>query len=474
MKDKLISNFNFYVFFLWIITMFYSCENRQGAVTATAQDTIPAINKSLAAKPPMGWNSWNCLGWDANENEIKAAADYMNANLKQLGYEYIVIDQLWYGDSSASNFEDFVHERIPVKPTYHLDEFGRLLPDTTKYPSAKGTNSFKPLADYIHSLGLKFGLHLLRGISWEAADKNLSIKGTNYKAASIAQPTKGCDWYDGFYGVDMTKPGAQEYYNSVFKLFAEWGVDFVKADDMVNTAEIEGMSKAARLSGRDILLSVVPSDDIPISFLKENVHMARTGYDFWDVWQMLKQGFPVAAKVAKDAVPGFWPDLDMLPIGKIGKKISYKGPNERIANFNVPELHTLFSLWYISRAPLIIGGYLPETDSITLKLLKNEEALTVNRIGKNPRQVKFKNAIIIWMADIENSDDKFLAFFNQWESIEPINIKVAFQQLGLDSTASYNIRDLWAKKNLGIFKNIFSSPIEAHGAGLYRVHMEKK
>ena len=445
-----------------------SCADKNTTATLASAEKVPPINKNLAAKPPMGWNSWDCLGWEANETEVKASADFMNANLKQLGYEYIVVDQLWYGDSSASDFEDFVHERIPVKPSYRLDEYGRLWPDTIKYPSAKGQNGFKPMADYVHSLGLKFGVHLLRGIPWEASEKNLSIKGTEYKAASIAQPTKGCDWYDGFYGVDMSKPGAQEYYNSVFKLFAEWGIDFVKADDMVNTAEIEGMGKAARLSGRDIVLSVVPGNDIPVSFLKENVHMARTGYDFWDVWQMLKQGFPVAAKVAKDAGPGFWPDLDMLPIGKIGKKISYKGPDERIANFNISELHSLFSLWYISRAPLMIGGYLPEMDTTTMKLLKNEEALAVNRIGKNPRQVKFRNAIIIWTADVENSDDKFLAFFNQWESKEPVDIKVNWSDLGLNGKM-YEVRDLWNQKDLGKFENSFSSEIEAHGAGLYRI-----
>ncbi len=445
-----------------------ACLSCTDSVSPGKSATVPPLNKSLAVKPPMGWNSWDCLGWDANEKEVKAAADYMKANLMHMGYEYIVIDQLWYGDSSASSFEDFVHERIPVKPTYRLDEYGRLLPDTTKYPSAKGNNGFKPMADYIHGLGLKFGLHLLRGIPWKAADANLSIMGTKFNAASIAQPTKGCDWYDGFYGVDMSKPGAQEYYNSVFKLFAEWGVDYVKADDMVNKEEIEGMSKAARLSGRDILLSVVPGNDIPMSFLKENVHMARTGYDFWDVWQMLKQGFPVAAKVAKEAGTGFWPDLDMLPIGKIGKKISYKGPDERIANFNVPELHSLFSLWYISRAPLMIGGYLPETDSITLQLLQNQEALSVNRIGKNPRQVKFKNAIIIWMADIEDSEDKFLAFFNQWESKQPIDIRINFADLGLTGK-NYHVKDLWAKSDKGNFKDFFSSKIEAHGAGLYRL-----
>lgn len=448
--------------------IFVACSNRETHTNVTDNKKVPKIDKTLALKPPMGWNSWDCLGWGANEIEVKAAADYMAKNLKDLGYEYIVIDMLWYGDSVASDFEAFVHETIPVKPTYAIDEFGRLLPDPVKFPSSVDGKGFKPLADYIHSLGLKFGLHVLRGIPWQAADKNMTIMGTSISAATIAQPDKGCEWYDGFYGVDMTKPGAQEYYNSQFKLFAEWGVDFVKADDLINVPELEAISKATRLSGRKMVLSVVP-DGIPNDVLKENVHMARTGADFWDVWQMVKVGFPVAAKAVKEADTGFWPDLDMLPVGKLGLKISYKGPDPRISNFNKDELHTLLTLWYIARMPLMIGGYLPETDPLTLELLTNKEALEVNRTCVNPRKIKFKNAIIIWAADIPDSKDKYLAFFNQWESKVPVNTKVRFDQIGLESDVEYKVRDLWAKKDLGSYKNEFSSPVPAHGAGLYKI-----
>jgi hypothetical protein len=249
---------------------------------------------------------------------------------------------------------------------------------------------------------------------------------------------------------------------------AEWGIDFVKVDDIVTVAELEGISKAARTSGRDIVISIVP-DNIPLEIQKENAHMARTGADFWDVWQMLKVTFPVAARVADKSGPGFWLDLDMLPVGKIGKKISYKGPDPRISNFNENELLALLSLMYISRSPLFIGGYLPETDKLTLELLTNEEALAVNRTAINPRQIKFKNAIIIWAADIPNSDDKYLAFFNQWESKEPVNIKVAFEKLGLKPDTKYKVRDLWAQKDIGSFTTEFNSPIGAHGAGLFRI-----
>jgi alpha-galactosidase len=454
--------------FFILVLILSGCSENPTQKSFTGSDTLPPLDKSLAATPPMGWNSWDCLGWGANEAEVRASADYMAKNLKQLGYEYIVIDMLWYGDAEASDFEAFVHETIPVKPTFQIDEFGRLLPDPVKFPSSAGGKGFKPLADYIHSLGLKLGLHILRGIPWKAADMNLPVKGTTAGAASIAQPDNGCVWYDGFYGIDMSKPGAQEYYNSQFELFAEWGIDFIKADDIVNIPELLGISRAARLSGRKMVLSVVP-DNIPFPVLRENAHMARTGADFWDVWQMVKVGFPEAASAVKEAQPGFWPDLDMLPVGKLGLKISYKGPDPRISNFNKEELHTLLTLWYIARMPLMIGGYLPETDSTTLKMLSNSEALEVNRNSINPRQIKFKNAIIIWTSDIPGSKDKYLAFFNQWESREPVIIKAAFSDLGLEPSGEYSVRDLWGKKDLGIYKNEFSAPVEAHGAGLYRI-----
>jgi alpha-galactosidase len=467
MKKTIRSGFLITIIILQVIFISISCSKGKNSAKVSGKDFIPQLDKSLAATPPMGWNSYDCLGLAANESEVRAATEYMAKNLKYLGYEYIVIDMGWYGDSSATDYNAFVDETIPVKPNYKVDEYGRLWPDTIKYPSSVNGRGFKPLADYIHSLGLKFGVHLLRGIPWQASERNLTIRGTDIPATSIAQPDSGCEWYDGFYGVDMTKPGGQEYYNSVFDLFAEWGIDFVKADDM-NDPDIIGMSRAMRQCGRPMVLSIVPNNQNQ-EVLRENAHMARTGADFWDVWQMLKAGFPVAARAVKNAEPGYWPDLDMLPVGKIGLKISYKGPDARISNFTPDELHTLMTLWYIARMPLMIGGYLPETDKTTLELLTNEEALAVNRTCINPRQIKFKNAIIIWAADIPDSEDKYLAFFHQWESKKPINIKVQFNQLGLSPNVEYKVRDLWARKDLGSFRDEFSAPIYSHGAGLYKI-----
>jgi alpha-galactosidase len=458
--------------FFALIFILKSCksDNKQDLAEIKIDDATPKINRNIIPKPPMGWNSWNSYGWTVNEAQVRANAEFMAKNLKQLGYEYIVIDQGWFADAAASNFEDFVHETISTTPTYNIDQNGILQPDTIKFPSSRGGKGFKPLADYIHSLGLKFGVHELRGMPWSATKNNRTIKGTDILCSTIAQPTKGCDWYDGFYGVDMSKPGGQAYYNSVFKTYADWGVDYVKIDDVVNVPELEGISKGIRNTSRDIVISVVPDNDIiSMEKLKENAHVARTGFDFWDVWEMLKKGFPVANRVIKSQEPGFYPDLDMLPMGKIGIGLSYKGPNARISNFNKNELHTLLTLWYISKMPLMMGGDLPQSDKQTIELLSNAEALEVNRNSENNRQIKFKNAVIIWAADVPKSEDKYLALFNTWESIKPVNTKVTWKQMGFAGN-EYKVRDLWNKKELGSFKDGFSAPVSAHDGHLYKIY----
>jgi alpha-galactosidase len=449
-----------------LLLSIWSCKDE--TKSSLNSENVPPIDRSIAPNPPMGWNSWDCFGWTVTEAQVKANADFIAKNLKHLGYEYVVIDATWYGDAEASDFEAFVQETIPTKPNYNIDEFGRLQPDTTKFPSSKGGKGFKPLADYVHSLGLKLGLHMMRGMPWKATENNRKIKGTDLLCSSIAQPDSGCVWYDGFYGVDSKKPGFQEYYNSIYQQYAEWGLDYIKADDVTTIADTEGISKAIRSSGRPMVISLCP-DNIPQDVLQKNSHMARTGADFWDVWEMLKRGFPVAGRMVKNQQEGYYPDLDMLPVGKIGIGLSYKGPEPRISNFTKEELNTLMTLYYITRSPLMIGGHLPETDKYTIDLLSNAEALEVNRKCKNSRQIKFKNAHIIWGADSPNPNEKYLAFFNQWESKEPIKPKVSWKDLGLSGT-TYKVRDLWAKKDLGEFKDGFSAPISAHNAGLYKIY----
>ena len=155
----------------------------------------------------MGWNSWDCYGAGVNQEDTLANADYMEKNLKSHGWNIITIDIQWY-EPKAHTTE---YRRGAI---LEMDAYGRLLPAANRFPITKDSRSFKPIADYLHAKGLKFGLHLLRGIPRQAVDRdNTTIYGTNYKAADIADKKSVCPWNGDMYGVDMSKPGAQEYYD---------------------------------------------------------------------------------------------------------------------------------------------------------------------------------------------------------------------------------------------------------------------
>jgi alpha-galactosidase len=441
--------------------LFFGCSESTNISDTKYGSTILPINKALALKPPMGWNSWDCFGFDVNEAEVKATADFIAKNLKSLGYEYIVLDMNWY----APEWPTIKHSQAA---SYHIDTFGRLLPDTIKFPSSAGGKGFKPLADYIHNLGLKFGVHILGGIPKKAVVANCLIKGTSIHAQSIIHAERGGYWYESFNGINLAKPGGQEYYNSIFELYSEWGVDFIKADYLAFQTELIGISRASRTCKRDIIISAVP-DRIPEQILKENVHMARIGIDLWDKWEWVKRSFFMAAIVVKEAEPGYWPDMDILPVGKLTIKSPRSDTKPHISNLTGDELYSLFSLWYITRMPLFIGGYLPETDPFTFGLVKNEEALEVNRNSCNNRQIyQFETDFIVWIADIPDSRDKYVAFFNISDKKNPVEIGTSWDQLGL-TDQTYNVRDLWGKKNLGAFKDGLKQAVNSHGARLFKI-----
>ena len=194
--------------------------------------------KLWAETPPMGWNSYNCYGAAVQESEVKANADYMAEKLKHLGWEYVVIDYCWsYPHPPNSTQNNPPQFRLKVDdapvPWLAMDEWGRLLPDPRKFPSSKMSGNYNELADYVHSLGLKFGIHVMRGIPRQAVWAKTPIKGTNgITADMIADTNSTCPWLNQMYGIDMSKPGAQEYYNSLAELYAEWGVDYIKIDDI--------------------------------------------------------------------------------------------------------------------------------------------------------------------------------------------------------------------------------------------------
>ena len=218
----------------------------------------------FAPTPPMGWNSYDCYGASVNEDEVKANADMMAAHLKEYGWEYVVIDYCWFFPFSGAMGNP--PQNAEFKPALAMDQYGRLLPATDKFPSAAGGKGFKPLADYVHSKGLKFGIHVMRGIPRQAVANNSTVYGTSYKAGDIADQNRICRWLNSMYGVDCGKKGAQEYYNSIINLYAGWVVDYIKVDDIskpYSKPEIEAIHSAINKCGRKIVLSLSPGATPP-------------------------------------------------------------------------------------------------------------------------------------------------------------------------------------------------------------------
>ena len=418
---------------------------------------------SWAPTPPMGWNSWDCYGPTVVESEVKANADYMAQNLKKYGWEYVVVDIRWFVENDHAggyNQDD---------PIYVMDEYGRLTPALNRFPSAADGKGFKPLADYVHSKGLKFGIHIMRGIPVIAVKNNTAILGSDAKARDIYSPEGQCIWLRDMYTIVAGRPGAQEYYNSIFKLYASWDVDFVKADDLSGrTDEIEMVRKAIDNCERPIVISISPGGDSPetIEFLKNNVNMWRTSNDFWDNWPQLKNQFTILNNWAGLGGKGYWPDGDMLPLGKIGLRAERGEP--RWSGFTKDEQYTLLTLFSIFKSPLMFGGDLPSNDEFTLSLITNNDVLNVNQHSTNGKQLFRENDLIAWIADDPKTGDKYLALFNASDTITAAEITVRFEQLGL--TGTHTIKDLWTGEKPGKYTDQFTRTIPRHGAGLYRIH----
>jgi len=424
-------------------------------------------DRSPASRPPMGWNSWDSYGTAVREEQVRANADAMARKLSRFGWQYIIVDIQWYEPNAEG------HDYRAGAPLT-MDEYGRLLPAPNRFLSAaRGAAGFKNLAAYVHSEHLKFGIHIMRGIPRQAVQQNLPILGTSYHAADIADRTDVCEWNQDMYGVDMAKPGAQAYYDSLVALYASWGVDFIKADDMsrpyaLRAREVHALSSAIRKSGASIVLGLSPGP-APISEaadLRENAQMWRSSDDFWDDWKSLKKQFDYtrdwAPYIGKDNT---WPDADMLPLGKL--RITDKSGARQQTRFTPDEQQTLLTLWSIFRSPLIFGGDLPSADVATLALLTNREVLDVNQNSSGNRQVLERGNVRLWLASTPDGNDKYAAVFNLGDAAEQIHLN--WRELGIQSV-NPALRDLWQHKSLGRQKNL-DITLRPHASALYRVSM---
>ena len=352
----------------------------------------PADFRSLAPMPPMGWNSWDSFATTIREEDVRAVADIMAARLLPHGYDILTIDAQW-NEPGADGFD------YRKDAALAMDEWGRLIPAANRFPSAGAGAGFKPLADHLHSLGLKFGIHVMRGVPRQAAQQNTPIQGSRARAGDIADRVNVCAWNADMYGIDMSKPGAQEYYDSIFRLYASWGVDFVKADDMSrpywrNAPEIHAVRRAMDRCGRPMLLSLSPGET-PLAAARDvetNANLWRISDDFWDTWPALLEQFDRLKNWSGQGRPGNWPDADMLPLGSLEL-------GRRRTRFTADEQVTLLTLWSIARSPLIMGGDLRHLDEATWSLLTNDEVLQVNQASRGNREMFRSNGLAAWRAE---------------------------------------------------------------------------
>ncbi len=423
------------------------------------QDTI------LASTPPMGWNSWDGYGTTIDEKEFRLNAEWLAKHLKPYGWKYVTVDMEWFVTNPTPEGNSKSYK-------YSIDEHGRYIPPTNRFPSAGDGKGFKPLADYTHSLGLKFGIHILQGIPREAVEKDLPIEGSSFHAADAANKSGTCVWNSDNYDLDPSKPAAQAYYDSIARLYASWDVDFIKVDCIASRPykgdEIRMLSTALKKTGRPIALSLSPGE-APIdkvSEMRQYAQMWRISDDIWDIWhsdvpypQGLGDQFTRLAKWAGVAEPGHWPDADMLPFGYLGPAPGWGKPRE--TRLTHDEQRTFMTLWCIFRSPLMVGGRLPSADAGTTSLLTNPEVLAVDQHSSDNRPVVTTDKAIVWRAKSDRG--YYLAIFN----ISPDTQKVSYKwsDLGLDGRR-YQLRDLWEHKELGGSDSL-SVELPSHASVLY-------
>ncbi len=415
------------------------------------------------SKAPLGWNSWDCYGAAVNEETVRKNADFMAKHLKEYGWDYIVVDIQWY-EPSARN-----HEYNNFTPLC-MDEYSRLIPAENRFPSSAGGKGFTELAAYVHSLGLKFGIHIMRGIPRQDVHANSKIKGSQKTAREIAKMASICEWNTDMYGVDPSKEGAKEYYDSIFELYASWGVDFIKCDDIARElpheeTELILLSNALKNCRRDMVLSLSPGPALleKAELYKQVSNMWRITDDFWDKWDALYEMFSRAEKWCTHSGAGHWPDADMLPIGAIRQDYDKSG----CTKFTQDEQVTMLTLWSIFRSPLMIGGEMTKFDDFTMGLVTNKEILKMHKNSRNSHQVWRKEINgtehILWTStDCEGG--VYIAIFNTGDSGSSITLNLEDAEI---NTA--DVLELWSGKEIAKGVSSIDVKLPSHGAKAYHL-----
>jgi hypothetical protein len=416
----------------------------------------------------MGWNSWIGYGATVTEEEVEATASFMSRELLPVGWQYVVVDGGWSLPGTTTPIPS-----CDTVVTHRLDPYGRFLPDARRFPSAANGSGFATLAERVHQRGLKFGIHVMRGIPRAAVRDDMPIVGTIYRASEIADAGSICPWSPDMYGIDMSHPGAQSYYDSIVSMYASWGVDYIKADDMsspYHAAEIAALARAIAGCGREIVLSLSPGNRLPdphqIEHALSHSELWRVSADFWDSWDggsphfsTLKSHFDLCSGTARYAGPGHWSDADMLPLGRIGPR-----PPEgvdRPTKLNKDEQTTMMTLWAVARSPLMIGGDLTSLDAWTHSLLTNPEVIAVNQESTSSRELHREGDQVAWSATGPDGSEH-IALFNLADRPATVSVPVG--------NAPRRVRDVWNRRDEGwVEGGVLRRELPSHGSVLLRL-----
>jgi hypothetical protein len=414
----------------------------------------------------MGWNSWDSYGLSVTEEEYKQNAAWQAQNLKSYGWEYAVVDEGWFlADPGAKQ-----------SGPPHVESDGLYWPAANRFPSAAGGAGFRPLADWAHGLGLKFGLHIVRGIPREAVARNLAIPNSQFHAVDAADTNDICPWNGDNYGVKNT-PAGHAYYEALAQLYASWNIDFLKVDCISSHPykgdEIHMISEALQKAGRPMVLSLSPGPT-PLEHaldVQREANLWRISDDIWDHWDVdkaigfsppVESQFARAAAWSKYAGPGHWPDADMLPIGYLGPR---PGTGQaRPSRLTHDEEQTVLTGWLIFRSPLILGSNLIAMDDWTRQLLTNSEAIAVNQRATGEHEVLRDQSKVVWASKAEGAAGEYLALFNLGD--QPAHFEYPWRRLGLKSPG--RARDIWARKDSAAAAGV-NITLAPHASALYHV-----
>lgn len=416
-----------------------------------------------------GWGSFGAYGYTVTEDEIIANARVMQTHLKAYGWEYVMLDNCWYYPQPASMHIPQQHDFNLLFP---MDKFGRFMPDPERFPSSKSGNGLASLADKLHRMGLKFGVSIFRGIPRQAVYQNTRVKGTSFRARDIADTTSVCPWIDHNFGIDMNKPGAQQYYNSLFELLAEWGVDYVKVDDIsvpLQEKELVAIRQAVSHCKRAIILSV-GSDEIR----SDKADLVRPYADSWricndisDQWSRVLPLFDKITAWESEINKGFSPDMHYLPSGML----SLRGHIEEAhrSKLTKHEQYALLTLSVITRSQLIFGGALTQLSTPELGMLCNSEVLSIPNWCSNSRLLFREDNQFAWMVQNVSSAEIYMAIFNLSDHQRFINVKLESAGIRGECEAY----DVWMGDFLGIYKNTFRPEVPAHGVRLIKFELKE-